>query len=574
MRSPLLKMKYTALSRGLRSPLGILSAVLLLVWCVGIFGRGYWTPDEPREADIAWRMSWQPQKAVPLLAGEAFCEKPPLTYWLAAVPIRLFGAAAPWSVRLPNLLYAVITALGVGLLARRSAGPAAGLAAAAAVGTLLLAYQTTIWFATDAPLLAAVSIALLGTYQGFYAVQRRERLRGYLLMHAALGLGFLCKSAVAWMVPAMTLVTLALWEKRWRELLRWELYVGLLLQAAMIGSWVWFVYIGPDGAAHLKVFFWNNLVGRFTRVDAPSDLQYAGGHRNSPGKYFIELPLYLAPWTLLVIAAIRRAWRRRNDSLSEYRMVRFAAAASLPSLVLLSLAATARNVYIAPALPGVALLLAWWVEDSLKSGDRWDVRALRATSVLLLLGVVLFAAALGIGGADAWTSMRSHAAFIAISAGGLSLASWFALRAWTFAPVPNHRARWALFLAYCTLLVGPASQVYARVDAWQDLASIARAVERDASGRPLVLFAPDETTRAMIDMYSRTDAVLIPGPLDDGAVDRLEARVLASPQSLVLVQLHGQSETQSWQTTAGLRVVQRYALPHGRRYALLERTPG
>ena len=43
-------MKYTALSKRLRSPLGALSAVLLLVWCVGIFGRGYWTPDEPREA--------------------------------------------------------------------------------------------------------------------------------------------------------------------------------------------------------------------------------------------------------------------------------------------------------------------------------------------------------------------------------------------------------------------------------------------------------------------------------------------------------------------------------------------
>src|SRR5271169_6679380 len=132
-----------------RLPLGWLLCALLLAWGVGMFGRGYWTPDEPREADITWRMSWQAYKAVPLLAGEAFCEKPPLTYWLAAVPIRLFGAAA-WSARLPNLLYAVITALGVGLLARRSAGPVAGMVGAAAVSTMLLAYQTTIWLATDA----------------------------------------------------------------------------------------------------------------------------------------------------------------------------------------------------------------------------------------------------------------------------------------------------------------------------------------------------------------------------------------------------------------------------------------
>jgi 4-amino-4-deoxy-L-arabinose transferase-like glycosyltransferase len=573
-------MKYTALSEGLRSPLGVLSAALLLVWCIGIFGRGYWTPDEPREADISWRMSWQAQKAVPLLAGEPFCEKPPLTYWLAAVPIRLFGIAA-WSARLPNLIYAVVVALGVGLLARRSAGPVAGLVGAAAVSTMLLAYQSVIWLATDAPLLAAVSIALLGAFQGFYATQRRERLRGYLLMHAALGLGFLCKSAVAWMVPAMTLATLAVWERRWRELLRWELYLGLVLQAAMIGSWIWFVYVGADGPAHLKVFFWNNLVGRFTRVDAPNELQYAAGHRNSPGKYLLELPLYLAPWTLLVVAAVRRAWRRRSGSFDDYRTVRFAAAASLPPLAFLSLAATARNVYLAPALPGVALLLAWWAQDSLEHPDRWDLRALRATSVLLLLGVVVFAAALGLVGADAWASMRSHASFIVISAAGLILAAWLALRAWTAAGSQIQRAQRALFFAYCALLVGPASQVYARVDTWQDLASIARAVEHDSLGKPLVLFAPDETTRAMIDMYSRTDAALLPGPLDAGAIDRLKAQVLAEPQSLVLVQLPGRAGSirfrsgsveaePFWPAAAGFRVARRYALPNGRRYALLE----
>jgi len=77
-----------------------IASALLLIWCVGMFGRGYWTPDEPREADISWRMSWQADKAVPLLAGEPFCEKPPLTYWLAALPIRVLGDRA-WSQGCP-----------------------------------------------------------------------------------------------------------------------------------------------------------------------------------------------------------------------------------------------------------------------------------------------------------------------------------------------------------------------------------------------------------------------------------------------------------------------------------------
>ncbi len=76
------------------------------------------------------------------------------------------------------------------------------------------------------------------------------------------------------------------------------------------------------------------------------------------------------------------------------------------------------------------------------------------------------------------------------------------------------RAQFALLVAYCVLLSGPASQLYRQVDGWQNLASIGRAIAADAAGRPLILLAPDETTRALIDMYARTSVGLVAGPLD------------------------------------------------------------
>ena len=554
--------------------------MLLAVWSVGMFARGFWTPDEPREADLAWRMSWQSDRAVPLLAGEPFCEKPPLAYWLAALPIRMFGAHA-WALRLPNLLYAIICAACTGMLASRCCGRMAGLIGAAVIATLLLSYQVEIWFATDAPLLASTAAALLGAYIGFYAQNGRERFKGYTLMHAALGVGFLSKSAAAWMVPALTLLGLIVWERRWRELLRWQLYAGLGLQAIMILVWVAFVYVGPDGVAHLKVFFWNNLAGRFTHVDAPAELQYAAAHRNTPAKYLIELPMYLFPWTLAAVAAARRAILSADAG----RAVRFALCAFLPALLLLSLAATARNVYLAPALPGVALLIAWWGSGIARDAGRWDVWTLRATAVLLFVAAAVLACAAVLVEIDAGTSLRAPAIFIGISSLGVILAASLTWRAWNAASRDVWSAQCALLCAYVMLLIGPAAAVYSQVNHWQDLESIARDVRVDVAGHPLMLLAPDETTRAIVDMYVSTSVMTINGSLDEATLTRASntarntgAFILAllpdrgPPRNPWVARLlpAAKKRLPIWAGFAGLRSVKEYVLPNGRRYALLE----
>lgn len=568
-------MRARALLYGL---IGLLTAV----WCVGMFGRVYWTPDEPREADIAWRMSWQPDKAVPLLAGEAFCEKPPLTYWVAGVSMAVFGKEG-WSARIPNLLYALITALSVGLLGARLLSARAGVVAAAVMSSMLLSYQVAIWFATDAPLLAFVSLALLGLQIGFYAPDSRTRLGGYSLMHAALALAFLSKSAAGWMVPALAFITLVVWERRWRELLRVELYAGLIVQLLMIGAWTWAVYAGPDGLAHLKTFFWNNLVGRFARIDAPPELQYATGHTNSPGKYLRELPVYLFPWTLLALAALGRLWRDRAFRSAAAPALRFATAVFLPSFVLLSFAATARNIYIAPVLPGIALLVAWWADATVREpapSDRW---ALRATAVVMLLSATLMCAAALVAGEDAWDTLPSKALFVGVTAAGLAAAAYASVHAWAVVYRPALAQR-SLFLAWAALFIAPLSQLYQVADGWQDLPQIARAVAEDSAGRPLLLVAADETTRATIDMYARPEVILAPAPTTPETLGQLRD-ALRSNGSVALTQLPGRMPPRNpqlavrfrmkapvdpaWLAGSDLTVLHRYQLPNGRRYALL-----
>jgi hypothetical protein len=121
------------------------------------------------------------------------------------------------------------------------------------------------------------------------------------------------------------------------------------------------------------------------------------------------------------------------------------------------------------------------------------------------------------------------------------------------------------------------------VDSWQDLAKISHAVERGAAGKPLILLAPDETTRAIIDMYARTSVDRIPGPSDGAGIERVRAAAAAAPPgSLFLAQLPKQSPPglswrakpqdvalPDWIEEANLQVIETYSVPYGRRYALL-----
>src|SRR5262245_48202134 len=118
------------------------------IWLIGILYRGLWTPDEPREADIAWRMSQQSDRTLPELAGTPFLEKPPLSYWMSADALHLFGES-PAAARTPNILYAAVTALAVGALAFTMAGSAAAVIAALVAATTLIVFRVTVWLAPD-----------------------------------------------------------------------------------------------------------------------------------------------------------------------------------------------------------------------------------------------------------------------------------------------------------------------------------------------------------------------------------------------------------------------------------------
>ena len=558
------------------------------MWIVGALGRGLWTPDEPRVADIAWRMAGQRHWVLPHLAARAFLEKPPLTYWAAALSLRAFGDHAA-ALRLPNLLYAVILALAMGALGWALDGFPAAVVAALVAGSAITAYRTCMWLAPDAPLLAACAVALLGAYLGYRAPSGRRKLGGYLLMHAGAAAGFMAKSAVGWLVPGLTLLTLIAWERRWKELRRAELYAGFALQAMVIGPWLLAVAHTTRGAHALRVLFWYNLVGRFMTVAAPPAYRYTEAHHNAFGKYFLQLPVYLLPWTALAVAAALLAWRGVRRPGAQRTAWRFAVSATLPWLILLSLAATARDVYAAPALLGASLLIGLWVSecDQLGVAPRAALRWTRWT--IALAGSVFVALAIAVAAVQ--RDVPQIASLDLACAAAAATCMVLALRRSARAQ-QKHEAlmsfTWS-YAAYAAAFCLSALAVFPLIDRWQDLPALARRIHAATLHAPFALLNPDETTVAMLDRGLRTrfTRLDVPAPAAAAAVQHWFRTQGPGARVLVLLPGHapgpftpllhalgaarppGDGVAGRLQRAAVARIVHRYRLPQGRRYALL-----
>lgn len=186
----------------------VILLLFLPVWTIGLFHRGIWMPDEPREYDIAINMIGDHDFVVPHLAGDPFLEKPPFAYWLQSASLHLLGPSAA-AARVPNLLYAVLAVLCIGVLAGdlapREKRSQAEILGAVCFGTMLLVLQVQIWLATDAPLLAMTAVALLSTWRLVHAQTWQQQMAWAAALGTSLAAAFLAKNGFGLLVPGLTL---------------------------------------------------------------------------------------------------------------------------------------------------------------------------------------------------------------------------------------------------------------------------------------------------------------------------------------------------------------------------------
>ena len=135
----------------------------------------------------------------------------------------------------------------------------------------------------------------------------------------------------------MIMAALALEAVRRRSLLL-NLWLALPVALAVIAPWIGALY-QRGGWPFVDALLITNNLQRFV---GSADLQLLG-HNEGPLFYLTALPLALLPWTLILIPAFVAGCRdyRRNPYLSWI----------VGPFILLMLAASKRDVYLAPLVP-------------------------------------------------------------------------------------------------------------------------------------------------------------------------------------------------------------------------------
>ena len=283
---------------------------LLGLLCLGLLlgfafqgSRGLWSTDEGRYVDGALQMLDSGNYLVPAYSPiEVNLSKPPLTYWVIAASIKVFGRTT-WAARLPYALAFVATiwlVYGMGLLLLPDKPWLPGLVYALTLAPFLGANVVS----TDVLLTLCEALAMYGFVTWTFAPDGRRMLAWLLLMWLGWGLAFLTKGPPG-LLPLLAVIPLVAVRDGWRGVARLFPPLGILLFIVVGLGWFAVVVLRVPWALHY--FLHREMYERiFTSVQ----------HRNAGPwgwliVYFPTVILGSLPWWPGLVAAFFARLRRR-----------------------------------------------------------------------------------------------------------------------------------------------------------------------------------------------------------------------------------------------------------------------
>jgi 4-amino-4-deoxy-L-arabinose transferase-like glycosyltransferase len=313
----------------------IFSGLILFfnLWTRSLENHGYL-----RYAEVAREMIRSGEWVVPHLNGEVFIDKPPLLFWLIAIPSSIYGSVTPLLARWPSAFSAWMGVVILFFWGKRIYGSTqSGLIAG---GVLLSSYQYFFQARlakTDTLLCLFILLSLYFFTLGYGEVRRRRYLF-YGLSFFSIGLGVLTKGPFG-LFPFIIISAFLIKERRWRIWISREFILGYIILALTVLPWI-FLFLHRVGLEESIA-----LIKETHILTRQAPIYF----------YFIQIWGQFFPWSLLLPFLFFYLWKQRMEfwhSGESFFFIWF-----IVIFILLTLFKYRASRYLLPALPPLALMI-------------------------------------------------------------------------------------------------------------------------------------------------------------------------------------------------------------------------
>jgi 4-amino-4-deoxy-L-arabinose transferase-like glycosyltransferase len=338
---------------------GAAALIWVCLWAVLAAYLPAFPVDETRYLTVAWEMHRSGDYLLPTLNGAPYSHKPPMLFWLINLVWALTGGPSVGAARIIPLAASLFTFFLTIILARRmfpARERVSGLS-----GLLLMAFPAFMVYGImimfDFMQAACVALAMIAAWDAY----AQKRFKSWLLFGFATGLGVLAKGPVilVHVLPVVLLFPFFM-RRQWNgpQLKHWYGGIAVAFLVALFMGLAWAVPAAIHGGPKFThMIFWEQSAGRVSNAFA---------HRRPFWFYAPVMSLFLLPMLFWAPfwASTKRIFESRRDP-----AIVFLLCWMIPVFLIFSLISSKQPHYLIPMLPGVAILLARFIDEQNKT--RW-----------------------------------------------------------------------------------------------------------------------------------------------------------------------------------------------------------
>lgn len=348
-------------------------------------------PSEARYAEVARIMASSHDWITPWLkVGVPFWGKPPLSFWVQAASINLFGVTE-FAVRLPALLASMLTMLILYSFVSTLAGVRTAKMTVLVYAGSLLPFVMSGVVLTD-PFLVLASTWIMASV---YMAAHSRRWYWHYGPFFGVALGLLAKGPLVLVIAGGSVLPWLLFSQQGRAtwtLLPWGRGVTLTILITL----PWYVAAELKTPGFLHYFLIGEHVLRFIEPGWKGDL-YGGAHDHARGAIWLYYLAAAFPWSFWFVASAVATLRSGTNlkqtiaSWLEQPMVPYLLGWSLFTPAFFTLSGNILWTYGLPALPAFSAMagMIWVARQERVHGGSFAEFALASAVPIVMLGLVV-----------------------------------------------------------------------------------------------------------------------------------------------------------------------------------------